>query len=116
MPQMQFGFDNGIATPKKILDTGGKWARVYLQLLDANTVFIEATRDTLLQSGSVAQPIQGLQLKNIAGQPLTIFAFWWKGPMWGIGSVNGTLIDYVIVFADDGGANDGLVVAAMGDD
>lgn len=116
MPQMQFSNDNGVSTPKKILDTGAKWARVYLQVLDASTLFIAAVRDSLLQSGSVAQPVQGLQLKNIAGQPLTIFAFWWKGPMWGIDTTNGGLIDYEILAADDGGSRDGLTVAAMGDE
>jgi len=96
MPQLQFSADNGVNTPKRILDTGGKRADVLLQVLDASTLFFDNARDTMLTAGKAGGP-QGFQLKTAQGIALVK----WRGEMWGISDTNGGLINYQVFPLDD---------------
>lgn len=97
MPQVKFDADNGVKTPKKILDVGPRGGFILLQVLDASTLFFDVQRDILEIDGLGAAPpnnTMGFQLKTAQG----IFLTWWKGEVWGRSDTNGGLIQAQIVF------------------
>lgn len=109
MPQMQFTKDNGVNTPKKILDTGNRWARVFLQVLDASKLFFDQSREVMMQAGKVGNTQQGFQILTAQG----IVQMWWRGEMWGASDTDGGLIQHGFIATAPG---DGLDVTMMGDD
>jgi hypothetical protein len=111
MPQMQFTKDNGVSTPKKILDTGNRWARVYLQVLDASRLFFDQNRDVMMQQkiGVAPNNQQGFQILTTD----KLVALWWRGELWGVSDTDGGLINYGFITTAPG---DGLDPTIMGDE
>lgn len=109
MAQVKFDQDNGVNTPKKILDAGPTGAFVGIQVLDGSTLFLDVQRDILEIGGlGLAAPNNqmGFQLKAAAGLVLT----WWKGEMWGRSDTAGGLINAAILFKLKGRNNYGAAV------
>lgn len=86
---MIFQFNQQPRNPQKILDTAGRVARVAIQVLDASTLFIGSTRDTMSQTSGSAALQQGLQII----QTDRIVQFWWKGEIWAVNTTAGGVID-----------------------
>src|SRR5258707_2283133 len=84
---ISLGFDNGVAPPKKLVDTNGKLARVKMQVVDASIVFLGKSRDVMAQQMNNLQ--QGLQLI----QTDRIYSDWWIGEVWAVGSINGSTLN-----------------------
>ena len=82
--------NNGVPVPKKIVDTQGKVARVKLQVIGAATIYIDKSRDVILQQVNNLQ--QGLQLV----QTDRIYSDWVVGELWAVGSVNNAVLAVVI--------------------
>jgi hypothetical protein len=118
MPQEKFDQDNGLNTPKKILDAGPNGAYVAIQVLDASTLYIDNMRDHLAIGGlgAALNLVQGFQIKAAAG----IVFMWWKGEMWGRSDTNGGIINQQIIFKLKGKDSFGALVSdqppALADD
>lgn len=97
---IQFNQQAGsVPIPQKLVDTGNRWTRVCLQVLDGSTLFIGTNRDTMQQAAAGGLQ-QGLQI--VQGD--RIQQLWWKGEMWGVNSVNGGLVDVEVLYVDQGGS------------
>lgn len=81
----------GVAVPAKVVDVGPRVGIIYIQVLDASTLFIGTNRDTMLQQSGTKQ--QGLQ------QVLADRRLWypWKGELWVVSDTNGSQFDWEVV-------------------
>lgn len=89
-------FANGVAIPKKIVDSGNRLVRVKLQVIDGSTVFLNKNRDLLLQTSN--NVIQGLQLIQTDRQ----YADWVVGELWALGNIDGAALVVVLEYMPDG--------------
>jgi len=110
MAQVKFDQDNGVNTPKKILDAGARGAFVGIQVLDASTLFFDVQRDILEIGGlgTVApNNVMGFQIKTAQG----IVFMWWKGEMWARSDTAGAIINAAILFKLTGNQGAGVMDA-----
>jgi hypothetical protein len=102
MAQLKFDADNGVNTPKKILDAGPRGGFVAIQVLDASTLYFDVQRDVLELSGAAFSGFNaashGFQVKTANG----LILMWWKGEMWGRSDTPGAIINAAILFKIEG--------------
>lgn len=102
-------FANGVAVPKKIVDSGNRLARVKLQVLDNSIVFLNKNRDILLQSSN--NVIQGLQII----QTDRIVSDWVVGELWALGNIDGAALAVIVEYMPHGASVEGIRGAEGGD-
>jgi hypothetical protein len=81
----------GIAQPNKVVDVGSRLGVIYIQVLDASTLFIGTNRDTMLQLAGNKQ--QGLQ--QVVGDRRLWYP--WKGELWVMSDTNGAQFDWELI-------------------
>jgi hypothetical protein len=76
----------------KLLGTWPRWAMVHIQVQGPNTLRISNALNDLTTLGP-SGALQGLQLTS--GSTGGVVSLWWIGPMYGIASAPGTLVEVI---------------------